>query len=451
MIYFKLLFAFATIFFAGRLFLKIPFLKIDREPLGVRFPLYFFAGTAMIGLYMLFLSLLHFKYSVALIAFPFIVFSLPDLRLVMHIKPLDLKLPKFSLSIKTISFVLLAIICVAMLIDGFVSPLFSIDAYTMWFFKAKMIFMARRIPYEIFKMPVYSYTSPEYPLLGPLNLAWISFCLGEWNDILLRIFFMLQYILFIPFFYSSLKRKTNRNMAALGCLLLLANKHILVYAANGYQDLMVGMFAGISAVFFTRWMEVKDNRQLSLSAFFIGCAAFTKNEGIALFLALAITLCFFFFSNRKRVELRSFFAGFFAFIATAAAVFCPDKLTSLAYHMSSHMIKNANIISTTMANIGRFPRISAYFFYQLYLNTFEWMYFWIFITIFLIAGWDKIRKANLKYLLVFLMISLAFYFEVYMLTVVNNLETSLDRLLIGLAPAFVFLSFSAAPKDEDLH
>lgn len=448
MIYVQLIFAFIIIFLAGRILLGLRIFGINREPAEVRFPLYFFAGTSLIGLYMLILSLLNFRYSVASIAFPIILLSIPALRSIRDIQPPALKLPRFNLSIELISFLCLGLICAAMLIDGFVSPVFSKDAFAMWFFKAKMIFMEKRIPFEVFRQPYYAYSSPEYPLLAPLNLAWISLCLGLWNDILLRMFFIVQYMLFIPFFYSSLKRYTNRNMAALGCLLLMANRHVLVYAANGYLDLMVGMFTAISAIYLIKWMNEKDKGHLLLSAFFIGCAAFTKYEGIALFLAMAVTLALFLLANKGKAGFRGSIAGFSAFIALAALVFGPGQLASLVHHMSSHMIKNANIIATTIANTGRIPQIAGHFFFQLYLNTFSWQYFWIFITIFLIVGWRRIFGTNMKYLLLFLLISLAIYFEVYILTVANNLESSFHRLLIGLAPSFVYLVISSAPKDD---
>ena len=356
MIFIRLIFAFIIVFLAGRILLGLRIFKIDHEPAEIRFPLYFFAGTSLMGLYMLVLSLLNIGYSVALIALPVLLLSLPFLRSIRGIKPPAFKLPRFKFSIELIPFTLLVLICTAMLIDGFVSPIFSKDAFAMWFFKAKMIFMEKRIPFEVFKQPYYAYSSPEYPLLVPLNLAWISLCLGQWNDILLRLFFIIQYILFIPFFYTSLKRYTNRNMAAFGCLLLMANRHILVYAANGYLDLLVGMFTVISVIYLLRWMNENENSHLLLSAFFIGCAAFTKNEGIALFLAMAITIALFLFANRRKSALRRSIAGFPVFIALAILVFGPDKVASLAHHMSSHMIKSANIFATTIVNIGRILR-----------------------------------------------------------------------------------------------
>jgi hypothetical protein len=448
MIFIQLIFAFIIIFLAGGLLLNSKLFGAAREPAEIKMPLYFFAGTGVISFYMFALSLLNIRFSVLLISLPFILYFLANIRLISSFKLPSFKRPDIRLSIALISFAVLALVCAAMLFDGLVSPIFSKDAFAMWFMKAKMIFLERRIPFEILKQPFYAYSSPEYPQLVPLNLAWISICLSQWNDILLRMFFIVQYILFIPFLYESLKRYTSRNMAALGCLLLLANNHVLGYAANGYVDLMLGMFTAVSAVYLIRWMEEQDRSHLLMSAFFIGCAAFTKDDGIALFAAMSVSLALFLALSRRKIGTGAALSGFFMFIAAAGIVFVPYQAVSSAYHISSHMIKDANIIAATAANIGRAPHIAGHFLYQLYLNTYSWQYFWIFITIFLIAGRRKISGTNMKYIFIFLMISLALYFEVYMLTAANNLTSSFHRLLIGLAPTAVFLAFSAAPRDD---
>jgi len=448
MIFIQLIFAFMIIFLAGGLLLNNKLFDAAREPAEIKVPLYFFAGTGVISFYMFILSLLRIKFDVLLISLPFILYLLLNIRLISSFKFPSFKRPDIRLSIMLISFAVLALICAVMLLDGLVSPIFSKDAFAMWFMKAKMIFLERRIPFEIFKQPFYAYSSPEYPQLAPLNLAWISICLAQWNDILLRMFFIVQYILFIPFLYTSLKRYTSRDMSALGCLLLMANKQVLGYAANGYLDLMLGMFAAISTIYLVRWMEDQDRSSLLISAFFMGCAAFTKNDGIALFVALSAALALFLALSRRKINPRTALSGFFTFIAAAGIMFVPYQAVSSAYHISSHMIKDLNIIAATFANMGRAPHIAGHFLYQLYLNTYSWQYFWIFITIFLIVGWRRLRGTNFKFILIFLFLALALYFEVYMLTVAENLTSSFHRLLIGLAPTASFLAFSVAPRKE---
>lgn len=448
MIIIRLMFAFIIIFLAGILLLRTKLFGISKEPPEIKLPLYFFAGTGVISFYMFILSLLNIKLSVLSISFPFIFYLLLNIRLIASLKVPTFKRPNIRLSIALISFLVLALLCAAIFMDGLVSPIFSKDAFAMWFMKAKMIFLERRIPFEIFKLPFYAYSSPEYPQLVPLNLAWISICLGQWNDILLRMFFIVQYMVFIPFLYSSLKRYTSSNMAALGCLLLMANKHVLVYAANGYVDLPLGMLTAISAVYLVRWMEEQDRSHLLLSAFFIGCAAFTKNDGIALFVALSSAFALFLAFSLRKIDLRNALSSFSIFIAVAGIMFVPYQIVSSAHHISSHMIKDVHILAATAANLQRFPEIAGQFLFQLYLNTYDWQYFWIFITILLIAGRRKMAGTNTKYVFIFLLISLALYFEVYMLTVANNLTSSFHRLLIGLAPAAVFLAFSVAPRED---
>ena len=80
-------------------------------------------------------------------------------------------------------------------------------------------------------------------------------CLGQWKDTLLRMFYSVQFALFIPFFHSSMRRHVGRAGAAVASFVLFSNVHVLSYAANGYSDVLLGMFA-FAAVVFGRWNPI---------------------------------------------------------------------------------------------------------------------------------------------------------------------------------------------------
>jgi len=454
MIVLRLIFSFIIIFLAGKFILSTKPFSVKNEPPSLRFSLYFFAGTTVISLYMFVLSLLHISYGALVVSLPFILYSItliPEIRTYLsNFRISRLTVPRVRLSLSAVIYAVLFLLVLAIIINCSITPIFSKDAFAMWFLKARIFFVERSIPFDILTKPFYVYSSPEYPQLVPLNLAFISICLGQWNDILLRLFFATGYAMFMLFFYGSLIRFTHKTIAAAACLFLLGNVHILEYATNGYVDLTLGMFAAIATIYFQRFMDEKRSIYLMLSSFFMGSAAFVKNDGIALFVALSVTLfLFLYLTYRKNLDmLKRSLIDFAIFIFTGFLIFMPWQVVSASHSISSHMIKSANVLTTMAANIGRAPGIAQHFLFELYLNTYSWQYFWIFITLFILIGRGKLRASNSKYILIFLFASLSLYFMVYILTVADNLASSFHRLLIGLAPSAAFLAFSLGHMEE---
>jgi len=457
MIFIKLVYSLFIIFIAGRSLLNTKLFDVSDEHPWVRIPLYFFAGTTVVSLYMFLLSLLKIPFNVWIISCPFLIYSVylvfrnipqrKDLRSFM----LDIKAYKFSWPDVLIG--LLAIMCTSMLINSIIVPVFAKDAFSIWFFKAKIFFTERTVPFNILTSDNFEFSHSDYPFLISLNLAWIILCLGQWKDTLLRIFFTLQYALFIPLFYFWIRKYISRQNAAIASFVFFSNSHFLEYASNGYADFILGIFATVSIIFLVKWLDSHEKRHLYLSSFFIGSSVFIKNDGTSLFLAVVILLAAYLIDSykNKRISFNDAVFDLCSFLGIGLVIFMPFKTAILLQAIPNHMIKNVNVFATMAENLYRIPIIAGYFLYELYLDTYIWQYFWIFLTILLIIGRKRIFGSNIRYILYFFFISLSFYFAVYMLTVLPidyHLVASFHRLLIGLAPAAAFLAFSSGLMEE---
>jgi len=457
MIIIKLVYSLLIIFIAGKLLLDTNFFDISDEPPWVRMPLYFFAGTTVISLYMFLLSLIKIPFNVPAISLPFLIYAI---YLIFRNKNWQLDPRRFISDIKNYRFSwpdiligMLAIICASMLINSIIVPVFAKDAYSIWFFKAKIFFTERTVPFNILTSDTFEFSHSDYPFLISLNLAWISLCLGQWKDTILRIFFTAQYALFIPFFYFWIRKYISRRNAAIASFVLFSNSHLLEYGSNGYSDLILGIFVAVSIIFLMKWFDSREKRHLYLSSFFIGSSMFIKNDGTSLFLAASLILAAYLIDSykNKRISLNDAVFDLCSFLGISLAIFMPFKTAILLQAIPNHMIKNINIFATIADNLYRIPIIAGYFLYELYLDTYSWQYFWIFLTILLIIGRKRIFGSNTRYIPYFFFISLSFYFIVYMLTVLPlayHLEYSFHRLLIGLAPAAAFLAFSSGLMEE---
>ncbi len=435
----QLIYGFAVIFLAGKALLDLKPLHVRKLQASIRFPLYFFAGSMAVAAYMLILAALKIKFNVLVISLPFLLYAV---ILLLKLRPLDLNIPlakEFDRPIFRLLAAVLAIVCIAMFLDCSIIPIFSKDAFAMWCFKAKIFFMERTVPFSVLAAPAYAYTSPEYPQLIPLNLAWLSLCLGQYDDVLIRLFFAVQFVLFITAFYSLSRGFMSKWPALAGTFVLFTNKHFLVYAANGYADATLSAFIFLSLVFFIKWLNEKDEGALYLSSLFAGGAAFTKNEGMVVYFVLMAMLA----ARLWKSDIRTLTA----FALIGGLFFVPYQAALSSYGISSHMIKSANILATAASNIGRAPQIARHFLYELYLNTFAWQYFWIFLTALYITGRRNFRRMNMNYAAVFLALVLAAYFMVYMVTAADNLYSSFHRLLLGMAPAAVLLAFVLNSKE----
>ena len=457
MILIKLIYSLLIIFIAGKLLLDMKFFDVSDEHPWVRIPLYFFSGTTVISIYMFILSLLNIHFRIWIISMPFLIYAAflifrnKNWRLDPRFLMPDIRAYKFSWPDILIG--LLAIMCASMLINSIIVPVFAKDAFSIWFFKAKIFFTERTVPFNILTSDIFEYSHSDYPFLISLNLAWISLCLGQWKDTVLRIFFTLQYALFIPLFYFWIRKYISRQNAAIASFVLFSNSHILEYASNGYADFILGIFAAVSIIFLVKWLDSHEKRHLYLSSFFIGSSVFIKNDGASLFLAILILLAGYLINSykNKRISINDAAFDLCSFLGISLAIFMPFKTAVLLQAIPNHMIKNINIFATMAENLNRFPVIAGYFLYELYLDTYVWQYFWIFLTLLLIIGRKRVFGANIRFILYFFFISLSFYFFVYMLTVLPlayHLEASFHRLLIGLAPAAAFLAFSSGLMEE---
>jgi len=457
MIFIKLIYSLFIIFMAGKLLLDAKFFDVSDEHPWVRMPLYFFAGTTVISLYMFLLSLINIPFNIWIISLPFLIYAvflifsnkirLIDLRYLMP----DIKAYKFSWP--DILLGMLFIICASMLINSLIVPVFAKDAFSIWFFKAKIFFTERTVPFNILTNDIFEFSHSDYPFLISLNLAWISICLCQWKDTVLRIFFTLQYALFVPLFYFWIRKYISRRNASIASFVLFSNSHLLEYGSNGYADFILGIFAAISIIFLVKWLDSREKRHLYLSSFFIGSSVFIKNDGTSLFLAVVILLAAYLIDSykNKRISLNDAVFDLCSFLGIGLVIFMPFKIAIFLQAIPNHMIKNVNIFATMAENLNRIPVIAGYFLYELYLDTYIWQYFWIFLTILLIIGRKRIFGSNIRFILYFFFISLSFYFIVYMLTVLPlayHLESSFHRLLIGLAPAAAFLAFSSGLMEE---
>ncbi len=377
----ELLFSILIILIAGRAVLSL--FDLDGLNAPVRAVLYLFGGSVVISLYMFFLSVLGVKFSVFAISVPFLIFLVYDIgrsRPGFNFRMPQISKPGLEDIVFALTFIVLGLVVISVFLNNCFIPVFRADAIAHWMFQAKIFFVERRVPLDVLLKKVYDYRA-DYPLLVPLNLAWISICLQSWQETTVRTLFSLQYLGAVTFFYYSLKKRTGKLFALMSSLMVFSLPILLAHAENGYADLTLAAYAMIATVFFFEWLMERKDRDIYLAAFFIGGAAWTKNDGIALVIAMVVSLIAHLISNRSDIKRSA--VMIVNFILISAVVFVPFKIFTMLNSIGSHMITSMNVFGLAAQGLGRVPLISKHFGYEMFLDAYQWMYFWIYAILFL--------------------------------------------------------------------
>jgi hypothetical protein len=472
----RFIFSFIVVLAAGRLLFEVPFLRLKDEHPGIKIPLYFLSGAIIISLYMFVLFLLKVKYSIISISAPFLIYSVyyllmnfkfvPDQTdaFVSHHKKLISETGKSENVFFISALIMLTLLLVTVFLENLATPIYIGDVYCMWFFKPKAIFMARTIPMDLFTNINYWYTSYFYPLLTSLNIAWVTICSGQWSDAAPKTFYSLSYLAAIVFFYYSLKKAVGSKIAMIGTFITFSMPHIVGDITTGYVDLIVAFFGGIGSILMFEWMNDKSkSRYFYLASLFIGAAAWAHNEGLIILGAMTVTLLVYFAAQflEKRANVLEIIGKMAAFFLLYLAVNLPFKLFTASLHMKDPMasawIVSSGQLLNIVPNLWRMPIIAGYLLYELFLDTYLWLYFWIFLIILLFLNRNNVMKSNLKYLLLFVILSFAMIFEVFLVSNVNAthgwlvgiINLNLDRAILVIPLSAGFLMFSSFFRREN--
>jgi hypothetical protein len=468
----SLLFAFIIIFMSGMLLCEIPFLRIKDPRMGIKAPIYFMLGTLALSLYMYFLFLLKIRYTLTAISMPFLLYfiyySFKNFRLFPKLTNDTLSyLFLLCAEIKKKDNILFAAALLSLILaltivfyENLICPVFIGDVRTVWFFKAKLIYFSKTIPFDLFTNPIYWFTSPTYPLLTSLNIAWIALCLGHWSDTVTKTFYSVLYLAMIIFFYTSLKRLIKSKMAMIGTFITFTIPHVIGDITTGYVDLNVAFFGCVAMILLFEWMNDRKKREyFYLSALFVGAAAWTHNEGLMLFAAMILTILTYFIRQllAKKAIYSEIITNLMVYCVIYLAITAPFKALITFFGLKQLWVSNFWQLFSVIPNLWRMPTILSYLLYELFLNTYLWMYFWIFFIIVLFINIRNILKTNLIYFLLFIFFSFAMVFEVFLVAeggstpeaLVHTINQNLDRALLIIPISAGFLMFASFSKQAE--
>lgn len=152
------------------------------------------------------------------------------------------------------------------------------DFWAIWGLKARVFFEARSIDWQFLGSRWNAFAHPDYPLLVPLNDAYIALAGGEWSDRWIGIHSAAFAVALLLIVREEAARQTTRHNAA---AITLATTAFALSPQIGLADGPLIAFGTAALLLIRRG----DDRALRHAAILLGLAASTKNEGMTLCVA----------------------------------------------------------------------------------------------------------------------------------------------------------------------
>lgn len=157
------------------------------------------------------------------------------------------------------------------------------DFRAIWGLKARVFFEARGIDWHFLGSRWNAFAHPDYPLLLPMNYAYVALANGDWSDRWIGIHsaaFALALLLIVR---EEAARVTTRHKAA---AITMATTAFALSPQIGLADGVLIAFGGAALLLIRRG----DDPAFRHATILLGLAAATKNEGMTLCVAAAIAL-----------------------------------------------------------------------------------------------------------------------------------------------------------------
>ncbi|MFI5296249.1 MAG: hypothetical protein ACHQ0Y_14645 [Thermodesulfovibrionales bacterium] len=240
-------------------------------------------GTGLLSFYLFLLLLLGIRISLLSSApffVPFLAYGIYRVKDVSGSLRFSLRSPLAGLSLVQQTVFLCCFLLIAwkllfllfMIVSG---PTIFWDAYTLWNYKAKVIYQGSRA--ELFGGPY-----AHYPLHLSLMRAWIATFLGGWNEAFVNLHSLLLFLCLLVLEYEFLKREAGKMTAMIMTFVLSAIPVLIYNVLSGYADMAVGYYFLTAAIMLFYWQRTGKNSFLVYSGILSSIAMFTKNEGIAI-------------------------------------------------------------------------------------------------------------------------------------------------------------------------
>lgn len=404
-------------------------------------------GCGFYTIYMFILSMLGISFSRFILLLPNLIIFILLLfyyRKSIHFVRYNLNHDFFKdLFFLDYIFIGIIIFCISFVIlQSYSLPYVAWDCWANWGLKGNILYLEKGINFGNFTID-YSNRGvllfEGYPFLVPLVFTYLYVFLGGIYENLGILFLSLFYVSSVIIFYYFLIRFSSRSLALVFTAWLATLPKFMQWSYSGYADIPLSYYILVSATLVYMYIAKLDNsRLLMLASIFIGFSVWTKNEGLAFWLGLILSLTILRLANRRLlyplcivpflINLPFFFVKVFL------------KL-NLRYKLPLDL--NQTYIDKLMVTI----KLTVKELMKVDVSNIYWLAFFIIFIFYVLRIKKYFRKPELFFSLV-IIFQIFFYMISYVLdpmataALVHIFYNSFSRIILHIIPlAFLFIFF----------
>lgn len=413
----------------------------------------FTLGTGLLSFYLFVLGMIGVHFSVwssAVFFVPFLTFGILKRRDIATKVSLSVPSPLSGLSPpgKALFTVLVSLILWKFFYMIFIvlsSPTIFWDAYTLWNYKAKVIYYAHGVSMNPADEGFLGGAYAHYPLNLPLIRAWTAFFTGEWDDSIVNLHAVVLFVCLLGLVFAVLKKEVGK-LPAMVFTYILTGLPVLTYnVISGYADIAVGYYFLASVIMLFYWHKTRNNKFLVFAGMISAIAMFTKNEGVAIVLpAVFLTFLSCLFTTRHSWK---FILGSICsfFLSSFIILFWLSKSGALSAIIEISEIRGTRF---TFHTEGLMPLFHHLFLYR------NFNIFWAGVILVMAIRWKKVFRPDARFFMIPALVSLSMVLYVFLFT--SNVQwlingTTINRTMVIVIPVLLVASgFLVAGEKADL-
>lgn len=249
-------------------------------------------GLGLIVSWMMILSILNCRYSLAVISGPLLIFPLivrcisqkaslgnrntdPAYSIypARSVESTGLN-PRLLIGAAALSFIILEVTFVFWQSLAWLP--YTWDEVGNFALKAKIIYFDGHLG----NVDKYTYFRGEHPLFIALTEAWAAFALGRWDYCLVKIIFPVMLVSFLGTSYFVLRCFAGRLWSLLGLVFLLSSQFLIKQASIGYADFSMLYYNCTAVMLIILASRYGRSEFLVLAAVFAGIGTLVKSESM---------------------------------------------------------------------------------------------------------------------------------------------------------------------------
>jgi Dolichyl-phosphate-mannose-protein mannosyltransferase len=334
------------------------------------------------------------------------------------------------------------------------------DAFSIWNLHARFLFLGGN-HWRDGLSPLIPWSHPDYPLLVPGATAHFWMYLGNPSCAVPAATGLAFTFSTLGLLYGSLERVRGRTAAMLGLMTLASTPFFIEQGSAQYADVPLSFFFLASIASLSMYdqrpaNEARDRGLIVLAGLALGCAAWTKNEGVLfLFATILASLLVLVRGQRQRTAVRQsqpIFSGWSLLVTLVVAAAPIFGLVLWLKHAAPRgdLVQAPAVMLQKMLIATRYWAILKWYVKQ-FFRFGEW---WpVPATLLLPALYVVLsdrqtapKPKSRSMALWTLGLTLAGYFAIYVITpneLYWHLRFSLNRLFLQLWPSIIFLFFSS--------